>query len=158
MPRRESETQMIDPQSALVYTMVLVSAADREMTDAELTTIGESVKHLPVFHGYDTAKLVSTASRCAEMLNEEEGFEKVMTTRRDGLCAGLRRRGRRWCGQLRGDGTPGRHPPTALGRAPARRSHRTRRPGPPHDDLEPPSSGRHDIWQQSRGSAANCLF
>ena len=44
---------MIDPQSALVYTMVLVSAADREMTDAELTTIGESVKHLPVFHGFE---------------------------------------------------------------------------------------------------------
>ena len=89
MPRRESETQMIDPQSALVYTMVLVSAADREMTDAELTTIGESVKHLPVFHGYDTAKLVSTASRCAEMLNEEEGFEKVMNAVKEHLPSKL---------------------------------------------------------------------
>jgi len=27
---------MVDPQSALIYTMVLVSAADSNMTDSEL--------------------------------------------------------------------------------------------------------------------------
>lgn len=69
---------MIDHQSALIYTMVLVSAADREMTDAELRTIGDSVKHLPVFRGYDLEMLVATAAECAEILNEENGFEKVM--------------------------------------------------------------------------------
>jgi tellurite resistance protein len=69
---------MIDHQSALIYTMVLVSAADREMTDAELRTIGDSVKHLPVFQGYDLDKLTSTASECAEILNELDGFEKVI--------------------------------------------------------------------------------
>ncbi len=69
---------MLDPQSALIYTMVLVSAADREMTDAELRTIGESVKHLPVFSGYDHDSLVSTASDCAEILSGDDGFTKVM--------------------------------------------------------------------------------
>ena len=57
---------MLDPQSALIYTMVLVSAADREMTDAELRTIGESVTHLPVFREYQSEKLISTAAACAQ--------------------------------------------------------------------------------------------
>ena len=80
---------MIDHQSALIYTMVLISAADREMTDAELATIGDSVKHLPVFRDYDPAKLVTTASHCAEMLNEEDGFEKVINTIKENLPAKL---------------------------------------------------------------------
>ena len=35
---------MIDHHTALIYTMVLVSAADRDMTDAELGEIGELVR------------------------------------------------------------------------------------------------------------------
>jgi tellurite resistance protein len=80
---------MIDHQSALIYTMVLVSAADREMTDAELTTIGDSVKHLPVFRDYDSDKLVTTAAQCAETLNEDDGFEKVIEAVKENLPAKL---------------------------------------------------------------------
>ncbi len=80
---------MIDHQSSLIYTMVLVSAADREMTDAELTTIGDSVKHLPVFRDYDPRKLVTTAAQCAEMLNEDDGFEKVIGAITENLPAKL---------------------------------------------------------------------
>jgi tellurite resistance protein len=69
---------MIDPQSALIYTMVLVSAADRDMTDNELQTIGDIVKQLPVFRGFDTAKLTSTAQDCAKLLSEEDGLEKTL--------------------------------------------------------------------------------
>ena len=69
---------MLDPQSALIYTMVLVSAADRDMTDAELRTIGESVTHLPVFQGYEPDHLVATAASCADILSSEDGFEKVI--------------------------------------------------------------------------------
>ena len=69
---------MLDPQSALIYTMVLVSAADREMTDAEMRTIGESVTHLPVFQDYNPESLVSTAADCAELLAGDDGFNKVM--------------------------------------------------------------------------------
>jgi len=39
----------ISPHTALIYAMVLVSAADAEMTDSELRTIGEVVTHFPVF-------------------------------------------------------------------------------------------------------------
>ena len=76
---------MINHQSALIYTMVLISAADREMTDAELQTIGDSVKHLPVFRGYDQKRLVATAAECAELLNQDHGFDKVIKAVRDNL-------------------------------------------------------------------------
>ena len=44
---------MLDPHGALIYTMVIVSAADRDMTDAELAIIGDIVGHLPAFRGFD---------------------------------------------------------------------------------------------------------
>ena len=39
----------LNPHSALVYMMVLVSAADGNMTDSELRQMGEQVRNLPVF-------------------------------------------------------------------------------------------------------------
>jgi len=76
---------MNDYQAALIHTMVLVSAADREMTDAELLTIGDTVKHLPVFAGYEPDKLVTTAQDCAELLNQTEGFDQVIEKIRENL-------------------------------------------------------------------------
>jgi len=69
---------MVDPQSALIYAMVLVSAADRDMTDSELHTIGEVVKQLPVFRGFDSAQLTATAQDCAKLLGEADGLEKTL--------------------------------------------------------------------------------
>ncbi len=66
---------MIDHHAALIYTMVLVSAADREMTDAELQTIGDTVKVLPVFQDYDLENLPNTARACAEAINGPDGVE-----------------------------------------------------------------------------------
>jgi len=76
---------MIDAHSALIYTMVLVSAADREMTDSELAVIGDIVKHLPVFQDYEPDKLTQAAQACAELLGGDDGFETVL----DEICAGL---------------------------------------------------------------------
>ena len=42
---------MISPHAALVSTMVLVAASDQDMTDAEISTIGDIIRNLPVFHG-----------------------------------------------------------------------------------------------------------
>ena len=63
---------------ALIYTMVLVSAADSEMTDNELFTIGEIVRTLPVFRDYDSAHLPKAAEDCAEVLGQEDGLDAVM--------------------------------------------------------------------------------
>lgn len=69
---------MISHHAALIYTMVMVSAADREMTDAELRKIGEIVRGLPVFADYDPEDLAHTAAECADILDEPEGLEKTL--------------------------------------------------------------------------------
>src|SRR3546814_18322424 len=71
---------MSEHHTALVYTMVLVSASDSNMTDRELQTIGEIVSHLPVFADYDRKRLPKAAQACAELLSEDEGLEKVFGT------------------------------------------------------------------------------
>ena len=69
---------MIDAPSALIYTMVLVSAADRDMTDPELQAIGDIIKHLPVYKAYDETKLPAAAEACAELLAEPDGLDKTL--------------------------------------------------------------------------------
>ena len=69
---------MSQHHTALVYTMVLVSAADREMTDSELMTIGDTVKHLPIFADYDLDQLPKAAQACAELLSQENGLEAAL--------------------------------------------------------------------------------
>lgn len=76
---------MIDAHSALIYTMVLVSAADRDMTDSELVAIGDIVKHLPVFRGYEPNDLTKAAQNCAELLSADNGLDRVL----DEICASL---------------------------------------------------------------------
>jgi tellurite resistance protein len=70
---------MIDHQAALIYTMVLVSAADRNMSDAELRIIGDNVRDLPAFAGYDHGKLTETLGECAALLDSENGLEEIFT-------------------------------------------------------------------------------
>ncbi len=69
---------MIDHHTALIYTMVLVSAADEDMTDAELRKMGEIISSLPVFKNYDREKLTKTARDCAGLLANEDGLEKSL--------------------------------------------------------------------------------
>jgi len=66
---------MIGHQEALIYTMVMISASDGEMTDAELNTIGDIIKHLPIFQGYNLDLLGKTAEDCAEMLADPAGLD-----------------------------------------------------------------------------------
>ncbi len=81
---------MIDQTAALIYTMVLMSAADNDMTDAELAMIGEIVRHLPVFAEFDNEKLPETASVCADLLAGENGLEHTLDVIRDTLSEPLR--------------------------------------------------------------------
>ena len=68
----------IAPQSALVYAMVLVSAADRSMSDAELRRIGDIVRLLPAFENYEQARVLEDAKTCAEILDNDDGLEAVI--------------------------------------------------------------------------------
>lgn len=81
---------MIDHHEALIYTMVLISAADQDMTDAELHTIGELVNHLPVFRDFDRGRLVRVAEDCAALLGGKDGLNKAIKLIKSNLPAKLR--------------------------------------------------------------------
>ena len=65
----------IDHHTALVFTMVLVSAAEGLMTDAELDSIGRQVRYLPIFHDFDNDRLTEVGRECAELLKREDGLD-----------------------------------------------------------------------------------
>ena len=69
---------MITSHEALIYAMVLVSAADREMPDRELESMGDMVAHLPVFRDFDRNDLTKVGAACAQLLSEEDGLDKTM--------------------------------------------------------------------------------
>ena len=81
---------MLDPHGALIYTMVIVSAADRDMTDAELAIIGDIVGHLPVFGGFDRQTLPGVLEACTRLLDREDGIEEAFAAIKKALPANLR--------------------------------------------------------------------
>ena len=70
---------------ALIYLMVVTSAADREMTDIELNRIGEVVRSWPIFLDFDADRLVSVAQDCQLVLQEDNGLEDVLETARKAI-------------------------------------------------------------------------
>lgn len=81
---------MIDHQAALIYTMVLASAADTDMTDAELQIIGDIVNHLPVFRDYDRKRLTKDLKECAQLLGKDDGLDVVLKAVKRALPQRLR--------------------------------------------------------------------
>lgn len=80
---------MINHHTALIYVMVLVSASDSEMTDEELSAIGENVRYLPVFHDFDIETLDAVATSCTELLADSKGLDKALEMIKTALPAKL---------------------------------------------------------------------
>ena len=81
---------MIDHHTALIYTMVLVSASDADMTDAELDTISETVRYLPVFRDFDTDRLTRIAADCTQLLSQSDGLDTALEEIKEALPKKLR--------------------------------------------------------------------
>jgi tellurite resistance protein len=81
---------MLDPHGALICTMVIVSAADSNMTDAELAIIGEIVGHLPVFRDFDRDTLPGVLESCSQLLSRDNGLEDAFGEIKEALPANLR--------------------------------------------------------------------
>ena len=81
---------MVDHHAALIYAMVIASASDRDMTDAELGMIGEIVRHLSIFRGFDVDKLTRVARDCAALLDDDRGLEHAFELIKAALPARLR--------------------------------------------------------------------
>ncbi len=67
----------ISHHAALIYVMVVVSAADGAMSANELRAIGDLVKALPVFKDFDQSRLISISQECAQILQEPDGYAAV---------------------------------------------------------------------------------
>jgi tellurite resistance protein len=80
----------IDQHTALIFTMVLVSAAEGEMTDGELEMIGRQVRYLPVFKGFDQDLLTRIGRQCAELLRDEDGLALAVDMIAEALPGPLR--------------------------------------------------------------------
>jgi tellurite resistance protein len=65
----------IDHHTALIFTMVLISAAEGVMTDPELEAIGRQVRYLPIFGDFDHDRLPEVGRECAELLKHEDGLD-----------------------------------------------------------------------------------
>ena len=70
---------MIDHHDALIYSMLMVSASDGNMTDAEMHTIGEIVRTLPVFHDYDIDNLPKATKAFVKLMAKPDGLEAALT-------------------------------------------------------------------------------
>jgi tellurite resistance protein len=81
---------VIDPQAALIYIMVMVSAADNDMSDKELQIIGDIVNHLPIFADYDQKRLTQDLRACATLLGRDAGLEEALKAVKTTLPAKLR--------------------------------------------------------------------
>jgi tellurite resistance protein len=76
--------------TALVYVMVVVSAADGVMSDKELKAIGDLTRTLPVFKDFDRDRLLVLAQDCSAILQEEDGLAAVLGLVKEALPAPLR--------------------------------------------------------------------
>ncbi len=81
---------MVDHHTALIYVMVLASASDTDMTDAELRRIGHITANLPIFRGWDSKSLTKAAAVCAELLDDDDGLDKAFDIIKESLPHRLR--------------------------------------------------------------------
>ena len=81
---------MLDHHRALIYTMVIVSAADRNLPDSELHAFAEIVGHLPIFQGFDRDDLPGLFNDCTELISRENGLDETLKAIKAGLPPKLR--------------------------------------------------------------------
>ena len=80
----------LDPQEALVCTMVLVAAADGAITDREIGVMSGLVQTLPAFQDFSSERLEVASEAAIALLEEDEGLEHAGQMIRDALEPRLR--------------------------------------------------------------------
>jgi tellurite resistance protein len=81
---------VLDPQEALVCTMVLVAAAGGGITDREIGMMSGVVQTLPIFHDFSAERLDAATSAAVELLREDDGLKHAARLIRESLEPRLR--------------------------------------------------------------------
>lgn len=79
-----------NPQEALVCAMVLMGAADRQMSDAELAMMSRLVQELPVFAEFHPREISRVTEVCLRLLERNDGLDRACTLIREALPSRLR--------------------------------------------------------------------
>jgi tellurite resistance protein len=77
--------KQVTVHEALIYVMVMVSAADGKMPDIELKRIGRLVSFLPVFEGFDKDGIIEVSRDIQAILAGPEGMDIALEIVRDTL-------------------------------------------------------------------------
>ena len=80
----------LDPQEALVCTMVLIAAAGGGITDREIGVMAGLVQTLPVFHNFSSDRLDAATEAAVNLLREDDGLSHAGGLIRDALEPRLR--------------------------------------------------------------------
>ncbi len=80
----------LDPQEALVCTMVLVAATDGGITDREIGVMSGLVQTLPAFNGFSSEQLDAATEAAIGLLREDDGLAHAGRLIRDALPSRLR--------------------------------------------------------------------
>jgi hypothetical protein len=81
----------LDPQSALVCTMVLVAAAESGgISDREVGVMATLVQTLPIFEGFSADSLREAADAAVNLLRDEDGLARAGRQIREALEPRLR--------------------------------------------------------------------
>ncbi len=80
----------LDPQEALVCTMVLVAATDGGITDREIGVMSGLVQTLPAFNGFSSEQLDAATEAAINLLREDDGLNHAGRIIREALPARLR--------------------------------------------------------------------
>ena len=80
----------LDPQEALICTMVLVAAADGAITDREIGVMSGLVQTLPAFQDYSSERLDTAMEAAVALLGEDDGLSHAGEMLRGALEPRLR--------------------------------------------------------------------
>ncbi len=81
----------LDPQEALVCTMVLLGAAETGgISDREIGVMATLVQTLPIFAGFSSERLQHAANAAVRLLREDDGLQHAGRLIRNSLSPRLR--------------------------------------------------------------------
>ncbi len=81
---------ILSPEDALIAVMMVVSAADSDISQKEVEQIGAVVEFAPVFERYDRDRISTVAEAVADLLQNDDGLDALIGMARSALPDRLR--------------------------------------------------------------------